>query len=206
MGIEKHFLSEIIMIRKQKLIKPKSSLPIFLMMISLLIISIIAVTNNYWSKSEEYLFTNKECQPYFDFDEIVYYHSDVSDFEVLGRKKDDLHFLLFRQGFESLQDSIYIERGDSLLYKKVISKEEHSTIDKIFCYQPINLDDLYVSECIAIYRDIFVFRKEKKIIGMAKICLDCNQFSSVGTDQKTDNFGMNNEFSNLTKLIEKIKN
>jgi hypothetical protein len=176
------------------------------MIIGLIIISIVAVTNNYWSKSDEYFFTNKECKPYFDFDEIVYYYSDVSDFEVLGRKNDDLHYLLFLQGFESLKDSIYLEKGDSLFHKKIISKGEHSTIDKIFCYQTINIDHLYVSECIAIYRDIFVFKKEKKIIGMAKICFDCNQFSSVGTDQETDNFGMNYEFSNLTKLIEEIKN
>ncbi len=191
------------MIRKQRLIKPKSSIPIILMIISLIIISIIAITNNYWSKSDEYLFTNNECKPYFDFDEVIHYQSNIHDYEVIGRKNNDLNYLLFGCGFESLQDSIYLEKGDSLFQKKFISKENHAIIDKIFCKQVINQDELYFSECIAIYRDIFVFRKEKKITGIAQICFDCNQFTSIGAKQDTKNFGVNYEFSNLAKLIKK---
>jgi len=191
------------MFRKQRLIKPKSSLPLIIMIIGLIFISIIAITNNYWSKSDEYLFTNKECKPYFEFDEVVHYQYNIEDFEVLGRKNDDLNYLLFGRGFESLQDSIYLERVDSLFHKKLVSKEEHPIVDKIFCYQPIQNEEHYISECIAIYRDIFVFRRENKVIGIAKICFDCNQFTSIGAKQETKNFGVNYEFSNLAKLIKK---
>lgn len=194
------------MIRKQRLIKPKSSLPLMIIIIGLIIISIVAVTNNYWSKSDEYLFTNKECKPYFEFDEVVHYQYNIEDFEVLGRKNDDLKYLLFGNGFESLQDSIYLERVDSLFHKKLVSKEEHPIVDKIFCYQPIQDEEHYISECIAIYRDIFVFRRENKVTGIAKICFDCNQFTSIGAEEKTNNFGVNYEFSNLAKLIKKIEN
>ncbi|MEZ4839040.1 hypothetical protein [Flavobacterium sp.] len=183
--------------------KPKSLLPLIIMVIGLIIISIVAVTNNYWSESDEYLFSNKECKPYFDFDEVIHYQSNINDYEVIGRKNNDLIYLLFGSGFESLQDSIYLEKGDSLFQKKVVSKEDHSIIDKIFCKQVINEDELYFSECIAIYRDIFVFRKKNKITGIAKICFDCNQFTSIGAKQGTKNFGVNYEFSNLAKLIKK---
>lgn len=191
------------MFRKQRLIKPKSLQPLMIMIIGLVFISIIAITNNYWSKSDEYLFTNKECKPYFDFDEVTHYQSDIEYFEVLRRKNDDLNYLLFTQGFESLLDSIYLERLDSLFHKNIISKEEHPIVDKIFCYQTINVDNLSLTDCIAIYRDIFVFKKNNKIAGIAQICFDCNQFTIIGATQETKNFGVNYEFSNLAKLINK---
>ncbi|MCB0443529.1 MAG: hypothetical protein KDC50_05715, partial [Flavobacterium sp.] len=92
--------------------KPKSLLPLIIMVIGLIIISIVAVTNNYWSESDEYLCSNKECKPYFDFDEVIHYQSNINDYEVIGRKNNDLIYLLFGSGFESLQDSIYLEKGD----------------------------------------------------------------------------------------------
>jgi len=194
------------MIRKQRLIKPKSSLPLIIIMSGLIIISIVAVTNNYWSKSDKYLFSNKECKPYFDFDEVIHYQSNIHDYEVIGRKNNDLNYLLFSKGFESLLDSIYLKKGDSLFQKKFISKDDHAIIDKIFCKQVINEDELYFSECIAIYRDMFIFKKDNKITGIAQICFDCNQFTSVGAKQETKNFGVNYEFSNLAKLVKKKEN
>lgn len=194
------------MIRKQRSIKPKSSLPLIIMISGLIIISIVAVTNNYWSESDKYFFSNVECKPYFEFDEVIHYQSNIHDFEVIGRKNNDLNYLLFGRGFESLQDSIYLEKVDSLFHKKIFSKENHVIIDKIFCNQVIHEDELYFSECIAIYRDVFVFRKKNKITGIVKVCFDCDQFTSVGSKQETKNFGLNHEFSNLTKLIKKMEN
>mgnify|MGYP001994192344 CR=1 FL=1 len=34
-------------------------------------------------------------------------------------------------------------------------------------------DNIYASPCIAIYRDIVIFKKSGSIIGVAKICFGC---------------------------------
>ncbi len=55
--------------------------------------------------------------------------------------------------------------------------------------------------CIFVYRDIFIFRKNNRITGIAKIYFGCGDARISGTEQNTYGFGCNNEFSVLRELI-----
>jgi hypothetical protein len=55
--------------------------------------------------------------------------------------------------------------------------------------------------CIAIYRDILVFRNHGKICGIAKVCFKCGIHVIVGTESKTDEFGQAGDYNKLNQLL-----
>lgn len=58
-----------------------------------------------------------------------------------------------------------------------------------------------VAACIPVFRDILIFRKNKKNSGMMKICFGCHQYRILGTNAKTENFGTDNDYSQLWKIL-----
>ncbi|MNY62602.1 hypothetical protein D3C86_1994460 [compost metagenome] len=55
--------------------------------------------------------------------------------------------------------------------------------------------------CIAEYRDIFIFRKKEKTIGIAKICFKCGRFQIIGSKIDTQYFGLWSELDKLKKIV-----
>ena len=64
-------------------------------------------------------------------------------------------------------------------------------------------EEVEVTECLPIYRDLIVFRKNKKIVGFAKICLECHKILMRGTTLSYDNFGQSGEYHQLKRILKK---
>ncbi len=85
-------------------------------------------------------------------------------------------------------------------YKKnIIGKGNYDKINSIFCER--NHKESYATSCIAIYRDILVFKKSNKTIGVAKICFECEQNWIIGTDRNTMEFGMSGDYGKLYDIL-----
>lgn len=56
--------------------------------------------------------------------------------------------------------------------------------------------------CEPIYRDIFLFKKNTKVSGIAKLCYDCEKSLFIGTSAVVSNFGAKGEFEQLRKIIK----
>ena len=76
-------------------------------------------------------------------------------------------------------DTTFVLELQNLNFKKVTSEKLHiNKYREIFSSEFCN--EMQENACAPIYRDIYVFRNNNKIVGIAKICFDCQivDFSS----------------------------
>jgi hypothetical protein len=83
--------------------------------------------------------------------------------------------------------------------KKTVSPNKFSKINALFVEKPVFESIAY--SCIYVYRDVLVFKKKGKTVGLAKVCLGCNAHIIRGTKANTDNFGQNGDYEKLGKIL-----
>ena len=147
-------------------------------------------------------------KPYFEFDQIDYYYIDIDEmtFNELAlskkrkKKEQQLLHLVSRGYLESLKDTGHILLAEDLGYiKHRINQNLFPAIHDIFSEK--DHENWLSAACIAILRDILVFRKNNKIVGVAKICVTCMQHEIVGTTVNTDFFGQSGDYDKLITLL-----
>lgn len=85
--------------------------------------------------------------------------------------------------------------------KKEIDSSNFKYFNKIFVEKPENL--MTFAKCIPIYRDILIFKKNKKITRMVKICFSCHQYRIFGAKGNTQNFGSDEDYKKLWSILNK---
>ena len=153
---------------------------------------------------------SQDCIPYFDFDEVEYYHNDISDRSFFNlndseESKDTLLFsILNKETLSKLSDTIYIKYLNNLGYKKAtVDTKDFSGIQQVFCERTHKT--MTERACETIYRSILIFKKENKINGIAKICFGCQKSSIAGTNRNTIGFGQSGDFEKLNDLLSKYR-
>jgi flagellar basal body-associated protein FliL len=158
---------------------------------------------------------------YFDFDEVVYYSIKVEDDPVYDaadrhRKRivskaktpataaTDKDSLISDFIFDYLPATINDTSFEKGLLKigytsKKLGKDKLKELKEVFREKGSDMGDV---ACIAIYRDIYVFKKNGKISGIAKLCYDCGMSHFIGTSADTGNFGAEGEFEKLRELVK----
>ncbi|MGL2999377.1 hypothetical protein [Flavobacterium sp. RSSB_23] len=139
---------------------------------------------------------------FFDFDKVEHYYKNISENDAT-----DLHLKekLSQEDKELLDIVAYsnMNHTDSLekfnFEKKIIKNSKLNSINAIFSEKLC--DSGYAAACVPIYRDIFIFKKNEKVVGKAKVCFGCRLFYIEGTKQNTENFGQCGDFEKLLKLI-----
>lgn len=150
----------------------------------------------------------KELRPFFDSDKVDHYFVNYtleSIIDFTGKsKKSKKH-----QEFEDLfmgyfPDSIPKKDFEKTLishnYKKSeLSDKQQKEIENIFSEK----DSLQMSAyaCVPEYRDIFIFKKKEKTIGIAKICFKCGRFQIIGSKIDTQYFGLFEELDKLHDIV-----
>ncbi|TDW49981.1 hypothetical protein EV144_102412 [Flavobacterium sp. 270] len=176
----------------------------------LIITSILLLSCNHAAKKEgdNEKVAKKELKPFFDSDKIEHYYLNFSedDFFKLARKeklsKKEKEFLgIFEFSFP---DSIPNEDFEKILlshnYKKSkLSSKQEKAIKNIFSEKDSLRNE--ACSCIAEYRDIFIFKKNTKTVGIAKICFKNLRFEIVGSKIDTEGFGLVDELDKLKKTV-----
>ena len=148
------------------------------------------------------------CVPYYQFDEIEHYFLNMEEDKLWDieqkRKKTEKEKgqleLLIQFTPDKLSDTTILKNIEKLDFvKKIIPADKFNQINEIFCQRKHN--EAYAMACIAIYRDILVFKKEKKIIGTAKLCFSCDQSVITGTTLNTEEFGQSGDYKKLFQLL-----
>lgn len=170
---------------------------------------IISSCNN--AKKEEIVNTKvvkKELKPFFDSDKIDHYYLNFSEDDFtkftakdLKSRKDKEFASLFMGFFPEL---IPVKDFETTLlkfnYKKSnLSFKQEKEIEKIFSDKDSLQNSGYA--CVAEYRDIFLFRKDKKTIGVAKVCFKCGRFDIIGSKLDTSGFGLWSELDKLKSIV-----
>ncbi len=151
-----------------------------------------------------------ECKPYFQFDHVEHYYLNIDEDAIwkkydkkkkTKREKKQLDLLL-QQMPEKLSDSGILNNIEYTGFeKKVISKSKFGRLNQIFCER--KHEDPTLTTCIAIYRDILVFRNDRKVVGVAKICFECGRDVIAGSIQNTEEFGQSGDYEKLFNLLHK---
>ncbi len=149
----------------------------------------------------------KDDNQYFHYNKLEYYHIDIDEDKVFsleekkGKKNAKLLELLRQDTPDTLSEISILNGIEKIGYKKKeILSQKFESINKIFC-KKIGLGINEEMSCIAIYRDILVFKNNNKIVGVAKLCFDCQQFIITGTNKNIENFGESGDFNELHSIL-----
>jgi len=83
--------------------------------------------------------------------------------------------------------------------KKELDKEKFPEINEIYTEKYHGQYD--IAGCAPFYRDILIFKKDKKIIGISKICFQCNLNMTVGTKRNVERLGHNGDYEKLAMIL-----
>jgi hypothetical protein len=177
-----------------------------------IIIAILTLSCNNSKKSniENDKVAKRELRPFFDSDEIDHYYVnytlddvlDIIDKDRTSQKNKELSDLFMGYFPDSIQKYDFEKFLLSYHYKKsVLSLHQQKEIEDVFSQK----DSLQMSgyACVAEYRDIFLFKKREKTIGIAKICFKCGRFQIVGSKLDTEGFGLWTELDKLKNIVRK---
>ena len=147
-------------------------------------------------------------EKYFEYDEIEYYKSDIEEDQIgelydnqKKSKEDSLKMgIILGEIPKSISDTNFINNLESFGYtKSKIEEKKFNKIDEVFIEK--KLSEVYETACIYIYRDILIFKKKSKIIGIAKMCFGCDANVIVGTKSNTEEFGMSGDYEKLREIL-----
>lgn len=147
-------------------------------------------------------------EKYFEYDEIEYYQNEIEEDQIeelydnqKKSVKDSLKMgVILGEIPKSITDTNFIDNLKSFGYtKSKIEPKKFNKIDEVFTEKKHS--ESYATACIYIYRDILIFKRKSKIIGIAKICFGCDANVIVGTKSNTEEFGMSGDYQKLRKIL-----
>lgn len=154
----------------------------------------------------------KNDKSFFDFDEVEHYYKDINSGDILkemkrlngvDRNSDEYNYLnLIGYNYPNdVNDEKFI---DNLLkfnfIKERVDDKFYNKLNKIFTSS--TCEDDFSLACAPIYRDILVFYKDKKIVGIAKICFECGKNEIIGAKTDTSFFGQCGGYGRLYKILK----
>lgn len=172
-------------------------------------------TNLKQKKNETDIDANKSnpilTKNYFDFDEVDHYYNNYDplseenryDRKFIKTKLDSLEVqLIYGSTPTTINDLEFIPYLNKISYKKTnIDTSLFAQLNEIFTERIYDYNTS--TRCIYIYRDILIFKKNKEVVGVVKICFECKGIRIVGTTANTSFFGMEDEYTRLEKLLRK---
>lgn len=172
-------------------------------------ILVLSCNNSKKSDVNKEKVAKKELRPFFDADKIDHYYlnSDEREFEhAAGENPEEIEKKKEFSGFfyGNYPNTIPKKDFERLLLKYKYKKSNLSTkqekgIENVFSEKD-SLQDTFAA-CIAEYRDIFIFKKKEKTVGIAKICFKCGRVQITGSKLDVDGFGLWSELDKLKKIV-----
>lgn len=150
-----------------------------------------------------------ESKDYFKFDEAVHFKLNpiINNDSIFPDK--------IKSEIDSLRKQIIIgDRPDKISDSIFINDLEKNGFDKIKIDPSSNekINDIYQKKsspifktsmaCEPVYRDILIFKKNQKTIGISKICFECDKSINIGINGKLASFERKSDFENLKKVLK----
>lgn len=143
---------------------------------------------------------------YFDFDQLEHYTSEIDELKLLEDESNLTENQMLQNQIllgdtpQDSKDTTFIKQLETIGFeRKNIPVNKHQAIKELFREKQHAESEFTL--CLPIYRDLIIFRKNGEIVGIAKICFDCDRHQIVGTAAKTDEFGQSGDYSTLAKIL-----
>lgn len=137
-----------------------------------------------------------------DFDEVSHYviADDDVPIQTLTHDISGLENGIIYEEYPYNLDTKFHEELTKVGFKKSeIEKVKFSKLKEILKYE-FNIE-IGTSRCETTYRDILVFQKNNKIVGVVKICFGCKKYCSIGENLPDFNF---EKYKELEELLKKV--
>ncbi|NMH26517.1 hypothetical protein [Flavobacterium silvaticum] len=141
---------------------------------------------------------------FFDFDSSDYYSLNLNDRQISKLNLENATASTIISGYypESINEISEISKLGEIGYTKTtLNAKQVKELSQIF--RENSNGDFEFAACLPIYRDIFVLKKNSKIVGIVKLCYECGQASFRGTKANTENFGANEEFLKINLVLKR---
>ena len=151
-----------------------------------------------------------EQKLFFVYDEVIHYHSNIQNKDILGlnRKENKSFNDSILKGIVSgyiprnINDTTFLNHISKLGFKhKKVSPLKFKSLNGIFMKKG-KPDEIYTVACEYAFRNVIVFKNKSKIVGITKICFDCEQHQTVGSRENTNYFGMDGDYKRLKHILE----
>lgn len=151
-------------------------------------------------------------KPFFTFDAIDYYKNDIDENTAMNlldyrpTSLDSIRYnLIIDETSENISNEYFINNLTKAGFNKTeIKSEDFQKLAALFSEQH-QREEIYFA-CIPIFRDILVFKKNEKVIGVAKICFGCNRNKIIASKSNTSNFGQGKDYELLSLILNNYKN
>jgi len=165
----------------------------------------ILVENNSSTRGVEFV-KNSLHRKFFNSDKIEHYYLDISEDAAIDldqKKTHDSKILasLLMSGYPKTLVEPNLEKNlkKFKFVKTILSPQKKTEVENIFSEK--DSIQTVVSGCIPYYRDIFIFKRNDTITGIAKVCFGCGVSQFHGTKIETGGFGLQSELEKLKKII-----
>lgn len=171
-------------------------------------LSIVLLYVLLYSCNENKKATSNLDQPFFLYDQIEYYKTPIAKDSLLAiemkqdksNKEQALLQIVTGDVPVSIKDTLFIKNMEILNFKKeILDPKIHSKISHLFSFretgQPI------VSKSNAEYLDVLIFRKNNKIVGMAKVSFEGLKHQMIGERYNDSKFGQSGEYKELENIL-----
>lgn len=148
-------------------------------------------------------------EKYFNYDEIIHYKNDFKE-KKIGElydnyeksEKDAFRFgVIVGHTPRSIDEVGFLDKLETIGYEKTsVDSKKFKQIDEVFTEK--KHEQVFELSCIYVYRDILIFKKKSKIVGIAKICFGCGASIILGTKSNTEEFGQSGDYQKLEKLLD----
>ncbi len=152
--------------------------------------------------------TKKDCNGYFQYDQILHYYVSIDEgdvwkvYEKRNKTKSEVKLLdiLIQDVPAKMSDTTILDGIQQLNFKKTtIDAHSFAKIDEIFCERKHK--ESSETSCIAVYRDILIFKNKNHTIGVAKICFECGKKIIIGAKTNTEEFGQSGDYDKLFQIL-----
>jgi hypothetical protein len=150
----------------------------------------------------------KELKKFYDSDKIEHFYLNISEekvIELLRNKnknsdQNNLTDLLVGHYPKTISEPNFEAKlAKNKFIKTELSEIKKKEVENIFSQKDSAQTEF--SSCLPYYRDIFIFKKNDSIVGIAKVCFGCGVSQFKGTKINTDGFGLSSELEKLEKII-----
>lgn len=148
----------------------------------------------------------------FDFDCVEHYVT-VNDNPIKKsiaekkyhnlNKEEELYLSILETDIPfKLKDTAFVASLEHLHFKKHLANSiENQQLKEIFSQE--FCDEMAQNACSPIYRDLYIFRKNNSITGIAKVCFQCKIVYFVSKNKSWQRFGTCDHFAKLLELKNK---
>ncbi len=173
-------------------------------------LTILSCKKNNVEKTVQKISPERIVKPFFDYDEIEYFHNDVNNSlegaseiyrKLENRKIDSLEFkILIGNIPENSTDTTFVKKLNQIGYNKInLSKEKQNELRQIFVEKSRNSEPKDALK--PIFNDVLIFRKQNKIVGFSKLSFKYLQSRIIGSKLNSDYFPTNAEHKQIEKIL-----